>query len=205
MNLPASEISDVMGTPNICGPRLRRVHRCVIDRNREKHGATLAVLALYPLALYGICRWPALYVPVEFPEHPPLVPSEAVLTRLCILGDSDQLPDGYLVSSGISGSGCGVADALDVDTVSTLVGLGEIALHLKAKPDLGAASEGFGKPDCHLGRDAGLSVHKVIEGLPPDTQTLGGFFDGKPERFDALLPNDSAGMGRILHDHCLPL
>jgi hypothetical protein len=42
-------------------------------------------------------------------------------------------------------------------------------------------------------------VDQSVDGLASDAGGFGGFADGQAEGFDAVLADDAAGMGRVLH------
>ena len=78
-----------------------------------------------------------------------------------------------------------------------LPNVSEIVLHLHSKPGFRTASEGFGEAYRHFGRDSALSVYQIIECLPGHSEDLCPLRYGQAHRLQAVLPDDTPGMGRF--------
>jgi len=56
-------------------------------------------------------------------------------------------------------------------------------------------------PQRHLDRNPAFLIEKIGLCLARHAQTLRRFGHRKPQRFDALAPNNAARVGRIVHAH----
>lgn len=66
--------------------------------------------------------------------------------------------------------------------------------HLKAEPELSSTAEGLRKPNCHFRGNPGLTVDQIVQSLARNAQHLGARGDGEPQGFEAILPDNAAGV-----------
>src|SRR5579883_2190349 len=83
---------------------------------------------------------------------------------------------------------------------SMFLNLGQIVIHLHAKPSLGAAADAALKPHRHLRRNGALSADDAVKLLAGYAKPCGRISDGKAKRVDFVL-DQPPRMGRILHRH----
>src|SRR3990172_2615627 len=92
-------------------------------------------------------------------------------------------------------------DPLYLDPAGPFFRLGKIVFHLQSEPYFGAAAESLGKPYGHFRRNSRAAIHQIVEGLSGHAEGARSLGHGESERFEALLPDDAARMGRVLHTH----
>src|SRR6266508_1048777 len=84
---------------------------------------------------------------------------------------------------------------------SLSLGLREIVLDLEVQPELRRRAERQGQSHCHFGAHAGSPVQDGGERLSTYMQGLGSARDPHPHWIETHLPQDCAGMRRVMHLH----
>src|ERR1700678_902302 len=92
----------------------------------------------------------------------------------------------------------------DFERFGAVADLGEVVIHLQAKPRIGIAAYRQFEAHGHFGSDAGTSGNEIVKLLPRDANRLGGCADRNPDLID-FVANHFAGVRRILHRHGVSL
>lgn len=85
-----------------------------------------------------------------------------------------------------------------LEVPSAIADLREVAVHLQAEPELGAAADRHFQSHRHFGGNAAIAVDHTIELLPRDAERLAEIGDGHAQSLDFILQSVSR-VGRLLH------